>query len=185
MLNSGIGDTQGSVSLNLLSKDVDEGLTLLREVLATPRFQADKIALRKQQTAGDAAAQRRFRAIEQREAGFLAFGEGFWLNRYATAASVERLTAADLHAFHQQWFTPSNFIVAASGDFERDAFVAKLEQLFADWPFSGGPPPPVPTNTTFAPPGVYLVDKDVNQARVSVLLPGIRRDDRITSRASS
>ena len=178
VLNSGIGDTQGSVSLNLLSKDVDEGLTLLREVLATPRFQADKIALRKQQIL-QAMQQRNddSGAIEQREAGFLAFGEGFWLNRYATAASVERLTAADLHAFHQQWFTPSNFIVAASGDFERDAFVAKLEQLFADWPFSGGPPPPVPTNTTFAPPGVYLVDKDVNQARVSVLLPGIRRDD--------
>ena len=32
-LNSGIGDTQGSVSLNLLSKDLDEGLAILREVL--------------------------------------------------------------------------------------------------------------------------------------------------------
>src|SRR5262245_32046977 len=48
-LNSGINETQGSVSLNLLSKDLDEGLSILRETLTEPRFQADKIALRKQQ----------------------------------------------------------------------------------------------------------------------------------------
>ena len=46
-LNSGVGETQGSVSLNLLSKDLDEGLGILREVLTAPRFQEDKIALRK------------------------------------------------------------------------------------------------------------------------------------------
>src|SRR5215471_4717628 len=40
-LNSGVGDTQGSVSLNLLSKDIEEGLGILREVLSTPRFQDD------------------------------------------------------------------------------------------------------------------------------------------------
>ena len=49
-LNSTIGDNQGTVGLNLLSKDVDAGLGLLRDVLYAPRFQDDKIALRKQQT---------------------------------------------------------------------------------------------------------------------------------------
>src|ERR1039457_7091526 len=48
-LNSGTGESQGSVSLNLLSKDLDEGLGILREVLTVPRFQDDKITLRKQQ----------------------------------------------------------------------------------------------------------------------------------------
>ncbi|HVE66042.1 MAG TPA: insulinase family protein, partial [Thermoanaerobaculia bacterium] len=41
-LNSAVGETQGSVSLNLLSKDLDEGLAILREVLTAPRFQDDK-----------------------------------------------------------------------------------------------------------------------------------------------
>ena len=35
-LNSGIGENQGSVSLNLLAKDLDEGLAILREVLTAP-----------------------------------------------------------------------------------------------------------------------------------------------------
>jgi len=177
-LNSAISDTQGSVSLNLLSKDLDEGLAILREVLTTPRFQPDKIALRKQQML-QAMKQRNddSRAIEPRERGFLAFGEDFWGNRYSTAASVESLTGDDLRAFHEQWFFPSNFVVAVSGDFDRAPMIAKLETLFSNWPFKGVNPPPIPTNATFAAPGVYLVDKDVNQGRVGVMLPGIMRDN--------
>ena len=106
-LNSGIGENQGSVSLNLLAKDLDEGLAILREVLTAPRFQDDKIALRKQQMLqamkerNDESA-----AIEEREQGFLAFGDNFWANRYSTAASVDSITRADLEKFHQQWFHP-------------------------------------------------------------------------------
>jgi zinc protease len=177
-LESGVGETQGSVSLNLLAKDLDEGLAILREVLTLPRFQDDKIALRKQQML-QAMKERNDESssIEQREADFLAYGEHFWANRYSTGASVDSLTRADLETFHQKWFHPSNFVVAASGDFERDEMVRKLETLFDNWPFKGETPPAIPTNTSFAAPGVYLVDKDVNQGRVAMMLPGIKREN--------
>ncbi|HEX9304978.1 MAG TPA: pitrilysin family protein [Thermoanaerobaculia bacterium] len=177
-LTSAVGETQGSVSLNLLSKDLDEGLAILREVLAAPRFQDDKIALRKQQML-QAMKQRNDEsaAIEARERGFLSFGEDFFANRYETETSLKGLTKSDLGDFHRRWFHPGEFVVAASGDFDRTVMVGKLEKLFADWPFRGNTAPAVPTNTSFAKPGVYIVDKDVNQGRVSVLLPGIRRDD--------
>jgi len=177
-LNSGVGDTQGSISLNLLSKDLDEGLAILREVLTVPRFQEDKLALRKQQLLqGMKQRNDDSSSIEGREAGFLAYGENFWANRYSTAASLESITRADLEAFHQKWFHPGNFVVAASGDFDREQMLHKLEALFGDWPFPGAPPPPIPTNTTFAAPGVYVVDKDVNQGRVAMMLPGILREN--------
>jgi len=175
-LNSAVGDTQGSFSLNLLSKDLDEGLALLREVLTAPRFQQDKITLRKQQTLQ--GMQRRnddSAGIEGRERRLLAYGEGFWANRHSTAASIDSLSLADLQAFHRKWFHPANFIVAVNGDFEREAMIAKLEKLFGNWPFKGEKPPPIPTNTRFASPGVYVVDKDVNQGRVAIMLPGILR----------
>src|SRR5690606_24291373 len=71
-----------------------------------------------------------------------------------------------------------NFIIAASGDFDREQMKSKLEKLFADWPFQGEKPSPVPTNTTFATAGVYIVNKpDVNQGRVAMMLPGVMRDD--------
>jgi zinc protease len=176
-LSSGVNDTQGSVRLNLLSKDLEEGLGILREVLSTPRFQDDKIALRKQQML-QAMKERNddSSSIEGREHGFLAFGEQFWANHYSTAASVESITRGDLEAFHQNWFAPSNFVVAVNGDFDRAKMIEKLETLFGNWPFAGQKPSAIPTNTVFAVPGVYLVDKDVNQGRVDVLLPGIKRD---------
>ena len=177
-LDSGVGETQGSVSLNLLSKDLDEGLAILRDVLSAPAFQDDKIALRKQQLLQ--AMQERnddSSAIEEREAGFLAYGENFWANHYATAASVNSLTRSDLEQFHQRWFHPSNFVLAVSGDFDRDAMVQKLEALFKDWPVGGDQSQAIPTNTTFAVPGAYLVNKDVNQGRVAMMLPGIQRDN--------
>jgi zinc protease len=184
-LESSIGDTQGSVGLNLLSKDVDAGFGLLRDVLYAPRFQEDKITLRKQQTL-QAMKQRNddSSAIEDREADFLAHGDNFWANRYATSNSIEAITALDIKKFHYAWFWPSNFVIAITGDFERDAMVARLEKLFAGGPenlpmdhlVAGGKPAPIPTNIMFAAPGVYLVNKpEVDQGRVTLMLPGIQR----------
>lgn len=177
-LNSNVGEAQGTVTLNLLAKDLDEGLQILRDVLTAPKFQENKIALRKQQML-QAMQQRNddSAAIEQRERRFLAFGENFFLNRHPTGDSITSITAADLKAFHQKWFHPDNFILAVNGDFDRAEMTAKLEKLFANWPFKGDKPAAVPSEVTMAKPGIYLVDKDVNQGRVSILLPGIYRDN--------
>lgn len=177
-LSSGVGDDQGSVSLNLLSKDVDEGLTILKEVLASPRFQQDKLDLAKQQTAQQMKERNDdSSSIEDREAAFLAFGEDFWAVRQPTIETIHPLTRDHLQAFHRRWFYPSNFIVAASGDFKREEMETKLNQLFSDWPFRGEPAPAIPTNAQYAEPGIYIVNKEVNQGRVSIMLPGITRDD--------
>lgn len=177
-LGSGIQGAQGSVSLNLLSKDLDEGLAILREVLTKPRFQQDRMDLHKQQTL-QAMKQRNddSSTIEGFESSYLAYGEKFWDNRQQTAASVESITREDLLAFHKRWFFPGNFVVSASGDFDRAEMIAKLEQLFADWPWTGTPPPAIPQDLVMADPGVYLVNKDVNQGRVTLQLPGIMRDN--------
>ena len=173
-----IGDDLGMVSLNLLSKDLPEGLSLLREVLTQPRFQADKLELQRQQTL-QALQQRNddSSSIEARELEALSYGNQFWAARQLTSGSVNSLKREDLQAFHRRWFHPTNFTVAVSGDFDRTAMVQALEKLFADWPFSGEVPPPIPTNLKPAAPGVYVVNKDVPQGRVSILLPGVLRDD--------
>src|SRR4030095_16004250 len=99
-LGSGVGDTQGSVSLNLLSKDLDEGLAILREVLTSPRFQEDKLELRKQQLLQNMQQRNDDSSdIEDRERDFLAFGEQFWANRYPTEASLKAIDRESLEAF--------------------------------------------------------------------------------------
>lgn len=186
-LGTDISDTEGTVSLNLLSKDLDEGLGLLHDVLFAPRFQDDKIALRKSQMMQEMKQRNDdSSAIEGREAGFLSRGENFFENRYATSNSVTSITALDLEKFHYAWFWPSNFVVGVSGDFDRKEMIAKLEKLFAGGPENvemdhlkaGGIPSPIPTNYTFAASGIYFVNKpEVDQGRVTMMLPAIRRDN--------
>ena len=177
-LGSTFGDTQGSVTLNLLKKDLDEGFVLLREVLTAPRFQEDKLVLRQQQVLQELKQRNDDSAdIEARERRRLAFGDEFFVNHLPTGASVAGLTAADVRAFHQRWVHPRNIVVAVNGDFDRADIINRLEKLFSDWPFPGEKAPPVPANPTFAPAGAYLVDKEVNQGRVALMLPGVRRDN--------
>lgn len=177
-LGSGIQGFQGNVRLNLLSKDLDEGLSILREVLAEPRFQEDKLALRKEQLVSTMRQRNDDSAdIEQRERRRLAFGEQFWSNRLETKDSIDAITREDLIAFHMKWIHPQNFIFAIAGDFDVADMKLRLNQLIADWPFTGEVAPLPPKNAAMARPGIYAVNKDVPQGRVTLLLPGIPRDD--------
>ncbi len=177
-LGSSVGETAGSVSMNLLSKDLDEGMGILREILTEPRFQQDRLDLfGKQQLSAMKQRNDDSRGLEGRNLLRLGYGEHFFRNRIPTKASIESLTQDDLKGFHRDWFHPANFIVAVSGDFERADMVKRLNKLFAKWPFKGKKAPAIPTDKTFAKPGIYIVNKDVNQGRVSIILPGITRDN--------
>jgi predicted Zn-dependent peptidase len=177
-LDSVTAGSDTRVTLNLMAKDLDEGLGMLREVLATPRFQEDRLALDKQLLSQEMNRRNDDSAtIETIERDFLAYGEDFFAARLPTAPAVAAISRADVRAFHRQWFHPANFVIAASGDFDRAELVAKLDRLFAAWPYQGETAPAVPADPKPAAPGVYLVPKEVNQGRVSILLPGIMRDD--------
>ena len=177
-LSSNIGDTSGSVGVNLLSKALEEGLAILREVLTVPRFQRDRIDLYKTQQI-QSMKQRNddSRNIERRELVRLAYGDHFFRSQSPTKASINSITESDLRGFHRDWFHPDNFVVSVSGDFDRKEMVLNLEKLFSDWSPKGKTAKPVPTNKKFAKAGVYIVDKEVNQGRVDIMLPGIMRDN--------
>jgi predicted Zn-dependent peptidase len=178
-LGANIGDTEGTLSLNLLSKDLDEGFGLLRDVLFAPKFQPDKIALRKAQLLEEIKQRNDdSSSIEEREAGFLARGESFFENRHATSNSLASITREDLEAFHRQHFASEDFVIGVSGDLQREEMSARLERVFARNLTSVPPAATIPTNYTFAAPGVYLVNKpEVDQGRVTLLLPSLRRED--------
>jgi len=177
-LSSDWFDDRGTVTLNLLSKDLDEGLAILREVLTEPRYAEERIKLRKEQRLSEMKQRNDdSAAIEARERDFLVYGNDYFMTRFDTKASLEGLTRDDLVAFQKKWIHPRNVLVAVSGDVDRTAILKKLDALFAAWPTPGEAAPPVPKPAHVMAPGTYVVDKDVNQGRVSILLPGISRDD--------
>lgn len=175
---TGIGGTSGFASLNCLADNLDDSLGILVEMLREPRFQEDRLALAKEQTL-QAMKKRNDDSgrIESREWGFLVYGEDHLTNRYSTQASIESITRDELVAFHRKWVHPANMVAAVAGAISREEAVSKLESAFDDWPSPRPEVPPVPGEIWPAEPGLYRVDKDVNQGRMSIGLPTVRRDN--------
>jgi predicted Zn-dependent peptidase len=172
-----VGDVTGSVTLNLLAKDIDRGLALLMDFLRTPRFDEARLAKAKEDMLSEMKRRNDdAEEIEAREWNRLVYGEDYWMNRLATKASVDAITRADVAAFQKRLATPANIVVAVSGDFTRAAMLAKLDATLGTWKERGEASPAVPQPTGSAKPGVYVVDKtDVNQGRVSIGHLGSKR----------
>jgi predicted Zn-dependent peptidase len=178
-ISSAIFSTQGTASLNLLAKDVDKGLALYVDMLRTPAFQEDRLKLVKSQILQ--SMERRndnTSAIEAREWSRLLYGSEHFSTKETTKASIESITRQDLIDFHQKYYQPGGFIIAASGDFKTPELLARLEAAFKGWPASKAAVPDVPKPTQVPVAGVYAVNKpDVNQGRVSIGHTGTTRDN--------
>jgi zinc protease len=178
-ISSGVGSIQGNANLNLLAKDVDKGLALYADMLRTPAFQEDRLKLAKSQILQ--ALERRndnTSAIEAREWNRLLYGAEHFSSKDLTKASIDSITRQDLVDFHQKYFQPAGFIIAASGDFKTEELLAKLEAAFKGWPSNKMAVPDVPKPTQTPVAGIYTVNKpDVNQGRVSIGHIGSTRDN--------
>ncbi len=175
--STGIGSTAGSASLNCLTDNLDDALAVFVEMLREPRFQEDRLALAKEQSLQEMKKRNDDSAdIEAREWNVLLYGEGHFTNRFTTEASVAGITREDLVAFHRRYFHPAHMIAAVSGSFSRPEMIRRLERAFSGWPWPKAPVPPMPTSFGPTAPGVYRVEKDVNQGRVSIGLPTVWRD---------
>ena len=177
-LGVNVGDTQAGANLGVLTKDLDEGLALLAEVLSKPAFRQDKIDLFKAQLLqGMRARNDSPNSIESRESSLLLYGD-YPVNRHATKASIDSITREDLAAFHKRFFHPSNMIVAAAGDFSKADFLARLEKAFGEWPTPQPERVKVPPVTSAPKGGVYCFQslQPVPQGRVTIGHPGISYD---------
>jgi len=169
-LSTNVGDVTGSVSLNVLSKDLDKAMAIFMDVLTKPRFQGDRFAKTKDNML-QAMKQRNDDTsdIEAREWDRLIYGDAYWMNQLATKASVDGVTADDCKKFVSSLVRSGNLVIAISGDFEQAEMEALLNRTIATLPKLEKALPAVPQPTATTEKGVYVINKaDVNQGRVSI-----------------
>ncbi len=169
-LGTNIGSDTGSVSLNVLSKDLEAAMSLFMDVLTKPRFQEDRFEkakenrLQEMRQRNDDAAD-----IEGREWQRLIYGDDYWMNRFSTKASVDALTATDCKEFVTSLVRSGNIVVAVAGDFDLAEMESLLNTTLGALEPLDEPLPPVPQPDHTPEPGVYVLNKDdVNQGRVSI-----------------
>ncbi|MFM8987657.1 MAG: M16 family metallopeptidase [Holophagaceae bacterium] len=174
--NANLGDASGQISMSVLSKDIKDGMALLLEMLTQPRFDQDRFELSKKNIIQ--AMQRRnddSTSIERQQLGFLLRSEDYYGNRNATKTSIDSITLEDVKAAHAQLIHPSNMIVSVSGRFDKSEMLNLLNNTIGKLtPTSTAKiSSEVPEGAYIGKPGIFIVDKDVNQGRVTINLPGV------------
>ncbi len=167
-LNFSVEERVATLSMSVLSKDIDEGLDIFFDVLMNPEFREESLKLAKGrvieqlQTANDNPS-----SVLAREYQKILYGE-HPLTHQATKATVESITQADLKAFHAKYFFPKNIILAAAGDFRREELKNKINKLTSRWPNKPLSFPNISKNFPEPEPGVYFVQKKINQGYISL-----------------
>lgn len=167
-LNFMVGERTSTLSLSVLSKDLDEGLATFFDVLRNPAFREEPLKLAKARFVEQLRqANDQPSMVLNREYERLLYGDNA-VTWQPTKAAYEGLTAADLKAFHAKYFSPKNVILAVSGDFSKAALKAKIEKLAAGWQGGAASFLALPKSFPSPEPGVYFVQKAINQGYISL-----------------
>lgn len=170
MVGSSAGATSASATLDVISPALGEGLDLLFDMVRNPRFDEARLAVQKS-TVLEEMKQRNDDAgdIADREWSFLTRGERHFSSRRMTEADLAALTRDKLVAFHRRTWGPEHLVLAVSGDVDTKRLLADLERRLAGWK-AGEPnspwPPAGPDHTP--PPGLFHVEKDIPQGKVTL-----------------
>jgi zinc protease len=170
------------IDCQVLKKDFDTGLGVLRDVVVSPRFAAEEV----ERERGDVLAEIASREDDPATVADLALGP-FLLGPSRLAhsvlgdvSSVKAITGQDVVDFHARWFRPDNCLLAVVGDVEPKTVIAALERAFSGWRATGPLPgadvhyDPVPQVHGIR---VEIVDKpEVTQAQVRIGCIGVPRN---------
>jgi zinc protease len=161
-------ERMSTLTLSVLSKDLDEGLGLFFDVLLNPEFREVPLKLAKARLveqlrqANDQPSE-----VLRREYEKLLYGD-HPLAWQPTKSTYEGITAADLKAVHSTYFVPKNVILAAAGDFAKADLKAKINKLVAGWKNKEVKLPALSKKFPEPEPGVYFVQMPINQGYVSL-----------------
>lgn len=176
----GIGRQSGSASLDVLSKDLKQGLNIFAALIRTPAFEPARLELAKLQAIeGIRRRQDHPGSIVGREFVKMLYGAEHPSARESTTDSVRRITRDDLVAFHRDTIHPNGIILGVTGDFKKEDMLATLREAFGDWKKGMVPElkiADVPENEA-AKPAIRFINKDTTQTHLRVGHLSIKEDD--------
>lgn len=179
VIESSIGETQGRVTSSALAEDFPEVLRVFADVLRRPAFAPERIEVALTGArAGVARQNDNPQSILFRETGKRVYGPDSPYARtptYATLAAIER---DDLLAWHRTYYRPDGVILGLSGDFEGEAALALVREVFGDWRAPGGTEPAAAVSEVAyreePTPGVFAAEKsDITQSNIALGHVGI------------
>ncbi len=176
-MSSGAGTFLSSFDIDCLSKDFPALLELSRKVFTAPAFDKDQLEIIKANfvTAYDRRYETPAKVLSALKSKVnYAPNARMW---DATGEEYKKVTVEDVKRLAAGTFSSRRIVFALSGDVDRDSAVVALKEFFASWKVdsvAGVKPTPEPL-TFLRKPGIYVVDKDITQANISMNQPFVKR----------
>ena len=183
-LSSSVSTYTSMFDIDCLSKDFADMLKLSKQVLTAPAFDKEQFEILRANflTAYDRRYDTPAKVLSALKAKVnYAPNPRLW---DANAADYKKVTVADLKRLAQGVYANGRIVFALSGDVDKDSAVTVLKEFFAGWNESiakndkknSKPAVQEPTPLSFVrKPGIYVVDKDISQANISINQPFVRR----------
>ena len=178
-ISTASGESANEVELEVLSKDVKEGIGILGDLVLSPTFPEDEVA-KELARAVDGARARKDRpqsAIAAYANKFFFGSSGHPMGIVADEETLGRITRENIVAYHAKYYVGANLVIVAVGDFDPAAVKAEIAKTFGSAPkgesFAWKPDPKV---ARAAKPRLLLVDDaDSTQTYFRIIQPGISR----------
>jgi len=177
-LDGSAGRDYATLSLQVLTKDLDRGFNLFMEALTEPTFPEKELRKESQQTlAAIQAAEDQPEEVAEKAFDRALFQKSPYAHPVeGTAESVPRIGAEDVRRFHRSCYRPGAAILAVVGDVTPELIQSKLIPGLTAW--QAGTVPPAQFTATFAEgPKREEIDRTVTQATIVLGHRGISRDN--------
>ena len=171
------------VNLNILKRNLDQGLALMSDIVLNPTFPETELERQRKIYLGRIAQESKqpgtsalitfMRTLYGKEHPY---GQPF--TGTGTGASIKEIKRDDLVNYYRSNYFPNNSAIVIAGDLTLDEAVAKLEKTFGSWKQGNIKNQSIPEPPRIANTQVYIVDKpEAPQSMVVVGQVFIRRDD--------
>ena len=175
------GREELTMNASMLSRNFEQTLSLMKEILLEPRWDTSEFAIAKTMTRNSLIqAEAQPRSVASSEFSKLLYGSDniYGINSRGTKESVEAITLDDLKEYYAKNFSPSVTKILIAGNVTKEQALEALTSLENEWTprevtLKSYPVPPSPEKSK-----IYFVD--IPGSRQSVIYlgyPAIRRDN--------
>jgi zinc protease len=166
-----------TVAASSLSVYSDEILDLMADVTLNPSFPRNEVDLARENTKQmliQQRAQPTFLASERLSQ--VVFGSHPYSRLAPTNEMLDSMTRDDLVTYRAATYIPNNAVFMVVGDVDREAMLARIEQLFGDWQPGALPNLNLPALPRRSARSVYVVDRPGSaQSNIVIANEGITR----------
>ncbi|WP_448547598.1 M16 family metallopeptidase [Thalassotalea fusca] len=164
-----------TIGASFAAKDQDTVLPILRDLVLTPRMDAEEFDKLKKRTLLNLEQEKESpRMVISRYFNRQLFGsQGYGAEVTGNANSIANISLEQLKSHHQHWYQPDNAAVIVVGDFNQKDMKAQLNKLFGTWKKTASVTPSKVAKTK-APTqsNVVIVNKD-NAGESTFLIGGL------------